>query len=116
MRISVIIIALNEAEFIEPCVKSVYPFVSRIKIQTNYDRSWSGEPVCPDKTINKILQIPDEEGKISLHISRMPDEALSRNWLMRSDGYSLNHRHKSTCGSVFVMLEVYLYLTEICQP
>jgi hypothetical protein len=99
MKISAIIVALNESEFIEPCIKAIYPFVDRIKIQTNYDRSWSGEAVSADTTIQKILEIPDTEGKISLHISRIPDEAIARNWLMRSDGYLLDHIHKSTTST-----------------
>ncbi len=99
MKISVIIIALNESEFIQPCIKAVYPFVNRIKVQTNYDRSWKKELVIPDNTVEKILELPDNEGKISLHISRMPDEAIARNWLMRSDGYLLNHNHKSTTST-----------------
>jgi hypothetical protein len=99
MKISAIVVALNESEFIQPCIKAVYPFVNRIKVQTNYDRSWSGELICPDETIKKILAITDEAGKISLHISRIPDEALARNWLMRSDGYTLDHKHESTTSS-----------------
>jgi len=99
MKISAIIVALNEAEFIQPCIKAIYPFVDRIKIQTGYDRSWSGSIVTPDRTIQKILEIPDQDGKISLHISRIPDEAIARNWLMRSDGYNLDHQHFSTSSS-----------------
>jgi hypothetical protein len=96
MKISAIIVALNEAEFIQPCIKAIYPFVDRIKVQTGYDRSWGGTLVTPDQTVAKILAIPDPEGKISLHISRFPDEAIARNWLMRTDGYSINHNHNST--------------------
>ena len=99
MKITVIIVALNESEFIKPCIKAIYPFVDRIKVQTNYDRSWAGEFVSPDKTVEKILEIPDQQGKISLHISRLPDEAIARNWLMRSDGYLLDHLHTSTTSN-----------------
>ena len=99
MKITAIIVALNESEFIKACVKAIYPFVDRIKIQTGYDRSWSGSTVTPDNTISKILEIPDQEGKVSLFISRIPDESIARNWLMRSDGYNLNHQHSSTSSS-----------------
>jgi len=99
MKITAIIVVLNEAEFIKPCIKAIYPFVDRIKIQTNYDRSWSGELVSPDKTIEKIIEIPDKVGKISLSISRMPDEAIARNWLMRADGYIIDHSHCSTTSN-----------------
>jgi len=100
MKISAVIVALNEAEYIQPCIKAIYPFVDRIKIQTGYDRGWTGKVVTPDATVQKILEIPDRDGKISLHISRIPDEAIARNWLMRSDGYNLNHRHLSTTSSL----------------
>lgn len=96
MKISVILIALNEQEFIKPCIRAIYPFVDRIRIQTNYDRSWKGELVEPDQTVKRIIDVPDPAGKISLHLFRVPDEAIARNWLMRSDGYRLNHRHNST--------------------
>lgn len=101
MKITAIVVALNEAEFIQPCLKAIYPFVDRIKIQTNYDRSWSGELITPDETVKKILEIPDEQGKISIHIYRIPDEAIARNWLMRCDGYYINHSHVSTTSNEF---------------
>ncbi|BDM80321.1 glycosyltransferase family protein [Acaryochloris marina] len=99
MKITAIIIALNEAEFIQPCVKAVYPFVDAIKIQTNYDCMFSSKKVEPDSTIDKILEIPDSDGKISIFIHRMPDEAITRNWMMRNDGYCINHAHNSTTSS-----------------
>jgi len=99
MKITAIIVVLNESEFIQACIKAIYPFVDRIKVQTNYDRSWSGELVSPDNTTEKILELPDKEGKISLHINRIPDEAIARNWLMRGDNYVIDHSHCSTTSS-----------------
>jgi glycosyltransferase involved in cell wall biosynthesis len=99
MKITVVIVALNESEFIQPCIKALYPFVDRIKIQTNYDRSWSGELITPDQTVEKILEFPDPAGKIALHITRIPDEAIARNWIMRSDSYRIDHPHQSTTST-----------------
>lgn len=99
MKITVIIIALNEAEFIQPCIKAIYPFVDEIRIQTNYDCMFSGKKLNPDSTLNKIMELPDLEKKISIFFHRMPDEAIARNWLMRTDGYNINHPHKSTTSS-----------------
>ena len=109
MKITAIIIALNEAEFIEQCLKPIYQYCDSIKIQTGYDRSFSSLNVQPDETINKILSFPDPDGKISLHIHRIPDEAIARNWLMRTDGYNLNHYHKSTTSAKNI-------IDNFCQP
>jgi hypothetical protein len=98
MRITAIIVALNEAPFIATAVAAIYPFVDRIFIQTGYDRSWNNQRVEPDGTVDEVLALPDPDGKISLLIRRIPDEALARNLLMRMDGYDLNHRHNNTVG------------------
>lgn len=98
MRITAIIVALNEAPFIATAVKAIYPFVQRILVQTGYDRSWNNQPVEPDGTVQKLLEFPDANGKISILIRRLPDEAIARNSLMRMDRYDLNHRHRNTVG------------------
>jgi len=93
MKITAIIVVLNDAEFITPCIRAIYDFVDQISIQTNYDRGWNGSLISPDDTVKKILEIPDEKGKISLHVMRMPDDAFARNQLMRSATYKLNHKY-----------------------
>ncbi len=98
MRITAIIVALNEAPFIGAAVSAIYPFVDKIFIQTGYDRSWNNQRVLPDGTVEKLLSLPDPQGKIALLIRRLPDEALTRNLLMRMDGYDLHHRHRNTVG------------------
>jgi hypothetical protein len=98
MRITAIIVALNEAPFIATAVAAIYPFVDRIFIQTGYDRSWNNQRVEPDGTVDEVLALPDPGGTISLLIRRIPDEALARNLLMRMDGYDLDHRHHNTVG------------------
>lgn len=98
MRITAILVALNEAPFIEAALEAIYPFVDRILIQTGYDRSWNNQTVEPDATVPRILQFPDPAGKIALLVRRLPDEALARNSLMRMDSYDLNHRLHNTVG------------------
>lgn len=98
MRITAIIVALNEAPFIATAVAAIYPFVDRIFIQTGYDRSWNDQRVEPDGTVEAVLGLADPDGKIALLIRRIPDEALARNLLMRMDGYDLDHPHRNTLG------------------
>lgn len=98
MKLTVIMVVLNEAPFIHTALSAIYPFADRIFIQTGYDRSWNNQPVEPDGTVEKILAFPDPDGKIALLVRRMPDEAIARNLLMRMDGYALDHRHNNTLG------------------
>lgn len=98
MKITAIMVALNEAPFIATAISAIYPFVDRIFIQTGYDRSWNNQRVQPDGTVEKILGLPDPDGKIALLIRKIPDEAIARNMLMRMDHYDLNHAHHNTVG------------------
>ncbi len=86
MNITVIIDALNEEPFIGTCIRAVYPFVKRIMVVTNYDRSHAGHRLKPDGTVSGILSIDDPENKIYLIVNRgIMDEALQRNWAIQFD-------------------------------
>lgn len=82
LQIHAIILALNEEQFIENCIATIYPFCSKISVITQYDRDWYGKPVKPDRSVNIVLNYPDPSGKINLVVRRMPDEAAARNMEM----------------------------------
>lgn len=84
LRIHVILIALNEADFITENLKTLYPFVSGISVITQYDRDYYGRFVTPDTTVQQVLDFPDPEGKIHLVVRRYNDETASRNHEMKS--------------------------------
>jgi len=79
LKVHVICLALNEEVFIQEFLKALYPFVQGISVITQYDRDYYGNKVSPDKTIEKVLNFPDDEGKIHLVIRRFNDEAAARN-------------------------------------
>ncbi|MFH1790468.1 MAG: hypothetical protein ABH885_00585 [Candidatus Omnitrophota bacterium] len=99
MKITAIMVALNDAEFMTPCIKAIYNYVDRICVQTNFDRCWSGARIERDDTVERILSIPDSEGKISLHIARLPDQAVARNWLMYLNEYRIGYEYVPTNSS-----------------
>lgn len=88
LRIHVICLALNEDIFIEGFLKVLYPFVHGISIITQYDRDYYGNKLVPDETVKKVLNFPDEEGKIHLIVRRFKDEATARNHEMRALSYN----------------------------
>ena len=98
MRFTAIVVALNEAPFIGTVIRAIYPFVDRVFVQTGYDRGWNGNLVEPDGTLDDVLGIDDPDGKITILVRRIPDEAIARNTLMRMDGYKLDHRHRNSLG------------------
>ena len=79
LSIHAIIIALNEEDFITETIKPIYKYCSGISVVTQYDRDYYGKLLKPDNTINKVLGIPDPEGKIHLVVRRYNDETASRN-------------------------------------
>lgn len=84
LRIHVILIALNEADFIRENIKTLYPFVSGISVITQYDRDYYGRLVQPDSTVQQVLDFPDPAGKIHLVVRRYNDETASRNHEMKA--------------------------------
>lgn len=79
LRIHAVILALNEEDFIENQLRTLYPFCSGISVLTQYDRDWYGVKVQSDKTLQLVAQFPDPDGKIHLVLRRWPDEACARN-------------------------------------
>src|SRR5262249_592304 len=98
MKITVIMVALNETPFIGAAIAAVYPFVHRIFVQTGYDRSWNDQRGVPGGTVETGLGLPDPDGQIAPLVRPSPDEAIARNLLMRMDHYTLDHRHRNTVG------------------
>lgn len=84
MKIHVIIIALNEEDFIQETIKPVYAHCSGISVITQYDRDYYGKIVKPDSTVQKVLDFPDPEGKIHVVVRRYNDETASRNHEMKA--------------------------------
>jgi hypothetical protein len=84
LRIHAIILALNEADFIEEAIKPIYNVCSGISVITQFDRDYYGNKIDPDKTVEKVLKFPDPEGKIHLVIRRFKDETAARNHEMLS--------------------------------
>jgi hypothetical protein len=84
MRVHAIIIALNEADFIQETIKPLYEHCSGISVITQYDRDYRGRQVEPDETVQKVLSFPDPNGKIHLVVRRYNDETASRNHEMMS--------------------------------
>jgi hypothetical protein len=98
MRIHAIVLALNEEQFIEHQLRTLYPFCAGISIVTQYDRDWYGDAVEPDSTVPRVLGFPDPEGKLHLVVRRLPDEAAARNSEMLSL-ISRPHRQVMSHGS-----------------
>lgn len=84
IRIHAIIIALNEEDFIRETIHPLYKHCSGISVITQYDRDYYGKRVIPDSTVNKVLSIPDPEGKIHLVMRKYNDETASRNHEMNA--------------------------------
>jgi hypothetical protein len=82
--VHVILIALNEEDFIREAIRPLYPHVSGISVITQYDRDYYGKRVEPDATAAAVLDYPDPRGKIHLVVRRYNDETASRNHEMSS--------------------------------
>jgi hypothetical protein len=86
LTISAIIIALNEQGFIAPCLRAIYPFVTRIYLITNYDTDWHGHELEPDRTVETVVHFDDPDKKIILLFNRkILDETIHRNWAISAD-------------------------------
>lgn len=79
LRIHAICLALNEETFIDAQLETLYPYCSGISILTQYDRDWFGNAVEPDRTVPKVLDHPDPDGKIHLVVRRWRDQAAALN-------------------------------------
>ena len=79
LRIHAIVLALNEEVFIANVLKMLYPYCSGISVLTQYDRDWYGKPVVPDKTLARVADFPDPDGKIHLCLRRWRDQAAALN-------------------------------------
>lgn len=86
INVHAIVLALNEDLFIRNLLNTLYPFVNRISVMTQFDRDWYGKPVVPDQTVSHVLNFPDPSAKISMVVRRFPDEAAARNMEMLSFG------------------------------
>ena len=86
LNVTALVIALNEQHFIKPCLSSLYPFVNRLYVVTNYDTDYYLNYVEPDLTVNFVKDFDDPEKKIVLLLNRkILDETIQRNWAMASD-------------------------------
>lgn len=84
LKIHVILIALNEEDFITENLKTLYPYVQGISVITQYDRDYYGRQVKPDTMVQQVLDFPDPDGKIHLVLRRYNDETASRNHEMKA--------------------------------
>lgn len=96
LRVHAIIIALNEEDFIRECLAPLYDVCSGISVITQYDRDYYKQAVVPDRTVERVLHVPDPAGKISLVVRRYIDETVSRNhemtaWLWSPSAGVLPH-------------------------
>jgi hypothetical protein len=83
LRVHALYVALNEHEFFEASVRSIYDHVDRITVITTYDRDWHGRSRQPDQLVPSILaRTDDPDRKIDLIVSSETSEARSRNRAM----------------------------------
>jgi len=64
-RTGAVVIVQNDAETIEPTLASFYDHVERIVVSTDPKRGWSGIPITPDDTIDRIRAM-DHDNKITI--------------------------------------------------
>ncbi len=64
-RTGAVVIVQNDAETIEPTLASFYDHVERIFVSTDPKRGWSGVPITPDDTIERIRAM-DYDNKITI--------------------------------------------------
>lgn len=83
-KIHAICLALNEEHFLAEQLELLYPFCSGISVITQYDRDYYDQRVRPDRTVPRVLEHPDPEGKIALVVRRWRDETVARNHEMLS--------------------------------
>lgn len=70
MRLSAVMLVFKEQAFVEASIRAIYPVVDSICCATRQDRNFFNEPVAPDATVQRILNIPDPDNKIRLVMQR----------------------------------------------
>ena len=70
MRLSAVMLVFKEQAFVEASIRAIYPVVDSICCATRQDRNFFNEPVTPDATVQRILNIPDPDNKIRLVMQR----------------------------------------------
>ena len=92
MRLAAVMLVFKEQAFVEASIRAIYPVVDAVCCVTRQDRNFFNEPVTPDRTVEKILALPDPQNKIRLVMQRdltqLPGrnaEAQLRNAAMRLD-------------------------------
>jgi hypothetical protein len=73
MRLSAVMLVFKEQAFVEATIRAIYPVVDSICCATRQDRNFFGEPVTPDSTVQRVLNIPDPDNKIRLVMARSLD-------------------------------------------
>jgi hypothetical protein len=92
MRLSAVMLVFKEQAFVEASIRAIYPVVDSICLSSRQDLNFFGEPITPDKTIERILAIPDPDKKIRLvmqrdldHLPGLDTAARLRNAAIRLD-------------------------------
>lgn len=74
---------LNDPEFLEASLRSVYPHITGATVITRYDRDRWDQPVVPDRTVELLLSREiDPERKVNLIVSNEESEPRQRNRAM----------------------------------
>lgn len=79
MRLSAVLLVFKEQDFIQATIKAIYPVVDTICCVTQRDRNFSGGPITPDQTIERILALPDPDNKIRIVVRRQLDDVPGLN-------------------------------------
>lgn len=74
MRLSAVVIVFKEQDFIQATIKALYPVVDSVCVVSRQDRNFYGEPVTPDHSIQRVLDIPDPDNKIRIVVRRNLDD------------------------------------------
>jgi len=107
INLTAVVIALREQEFIDKCLRAIYPFVRRIYVISNYDTDYYGNEGQPDQTIDIVLGFDDPEKKIILLVNRrILDETIQRNWAMLSDKALCNVSHRRFSPHGYTLKEI----------
>jgi hypothetical protein len=99
-----IYLVLNDGDFFEASLKSVYSHITGATVVTSYDRDRWGNPVVPDRTIEKLLSREwDPEGKVNVLIASDGVEHVLRNRAMqfaRGNGHATKDEPAAPDGLV----------------
>ena len=78
-----IYLVLDDVDFLEASLRSVYPHVTGITVVTSHDQDRFGRPVTPDRTVELLLsRALDPERKIDVIVSSDVSEPALRNRAM----------------------------------